>query len=140
MNGGRHVRGMRSFPTCWQVMTHEQASKVTDLSSLKSMTAKTVSSLKSYLKFKTWCTLVTWDLTSSPSHHGSPITMIVVVCLQKFLAGNLGRRCPVKTLVNHNKYLIIIIFSAARHNNVVSFCICFESSDLLASHKLANQV
>ena len=52
------------------------------------------------------------------SHPGSPIAMIVVVCLRQFLAGNL--------LANQNKCLITIVFGAARHNNVVSSGVRFE--------------
>ena len=55
-----------------------------------------------------------------------------------FFCGNvwrskLGGRCPVKTLANHNKYLIIIVFGAACHINGVSIYVRFEQTDLLAS-------
>lgn len=56
------------------------------------------------------------------------------------LAGNLGGICRATTLVNRNKCLILAVFGAARHYNLLSFCVRFDRPDLLASHKLARSV
>ena len=50
-----------------------------------------------------------------------------------------GRCCPAKTLANHKKYLLLIVFGAARHNTVL-FCLLFEPPDLVVNHKLASQI